>query len=336
MSRAKELKTNPENSVNMYNLFSMFSPNEKSKYVDLLLRLLKKTPGLDSHRKEIDEYLFIEHNIEKEKLKEFTDLEIVFFYRIIENMFNSNDLKSFRKFCDYNERGLIRQNDLSKYNTFEELLNSLSIAETIVETKTMEKQVRIVFENDEWLMIRPLTFQASKKYGSNTKWCTTQENNPDYFMKYSKRGVLIYTINKKSGYKVAAFHSLDKNEPEFSFWSQKDTRIDSMETELTSNLLDMIKRECTINAKTNRFLLSDDERIKEEKLLGLKSNREEEVLAEEPIRAERRARRIGRVLETNEEDITQEILEQPEPPISQEVQEEATGLRGFISSSFRA
>ena len=105
----------------------MFSPNEKSKYVDLLLRLLKKTPGLDSHRKEIDEYLFIEHNIEKEKLKEFTDLEIVFFYRIIENMFNSNDLKSFRKFCDYNERGLIRQNDLSKYNTFEELLNSLKI-----------------------------------------------------------------------------------------------------------------------------------------------------------------------------------------------------------------
>jgi hypothetical protein len=204
----------------------------------------------------------------------------------------------------------------------------LSIAETIVETKTMEKQVRIVFDNDEWLMVRPLTFAASKKYGSNTKWCTTQENNPDYFMKYSKRGVLIYCINKKSGYKVAAFHSLDKSEPEFSFWNQKDTRIDSMETELPSNLLDMVKRECTINAKTNRFLLSDDERMKEEKLLGMRLGESKPF---EPIETtnERRTRRIGRALEQDvTEEVSQEMpIEEPSPLMEAPM---------FGSSSFRA
>jgi len=115
---------------------------------------------------------------------------------------------------------------------------------------------------------------ASKKYGSNTKWCTTQSDNPEYFLKYTKKGVLIYCINKVTGYKVASFYSLEKNDPEFSFWNQKDAKIDSLDSELTDELRKIIQTVSKgSDAKTNRFLLSDDQRIKEENFLkkGMKN-----------------------------------------------------------------
>ena len=105
-------------------------------------------------------------------------------------------------------------------------MNQLSLAELKFNAKQMESQIIKLMDTDEWLVLRPLTYLASKKYGSNTKWCTTSEGNPDYFIKYSSKGVLIYCLNKKTGYKVASFYSLDKNDPEFSFWNQKDDRID--------------------------------------------------------------------------------------------------------------
>jgi hypothetical protein len=318
MSRAKELKTNPENNVNLFELFSLFSPEGKSKYTETLLRIMKKTPNIDGHKKEIIDKLNVDFKFSKESLNQFPTLHLLFFWRIIDSMFNTEDLQSFQKFCELNERGLIKQNDLSKYNSFEELMNALSIAETVADQKEMEKQIRIVFEDDEWLMVRPLTYHASRKYGSNTKWCTTQENNPDYFIKYASKGVLIYVMNKKSGYKVASFNSLDKNDPEFSFWNQKDTRIDSMQTELPDNLLSMIKRESTINAKTNRFLLSDDERIKEEKILKGKGLTFNEPSPIEEIGNNRRGR-IRRAL-IEDETVSEEVVaEQPSYDATQEI-----------------
>ncbi len=270
MSKARELRTNQENNLNFYELFEKFVPEKKSKYVDTLLRLMKKTKNIDDHVDEIKEKLSTEFNISKEEWEGFGKLQIVFFYRLIDTMFNVSDLQTFQKFCEFNERNLIKQNDLSKYNSFEDITNSVSIAEMISQSKDLEKQVKVVLDTEEWLLLRPLTFQSSRKYGSNTKWCTTQENNPDYFMKYSNKGVLIYCINKKTGYKVASFYSLDKGDPEFSFWNQKDTRVDSLDTDLTDDLRLVIYNESKAKgAKTNRFLLSDEERRKEEKNLKI-------------------------------------------------------------------
>lgn len=269
MSKIKELKTNPENNLNLVNVLELFIPDNKSKYTDLLLKLMKSTPNLKEHSKEIKEFLIKEFTfISSDKLSQFSDIQLMLIYKFIDNFFNVQDLINFKKFCDYNERNLIEQNDLSRYKQFEDVLNAVSIADMKVETKDMENQIVKVYEDDEWLLIRPLTYMASKKYGSNTKWCTTQSNNSEYFIKYSSKGVLIYCINKKTGYKVASFYSLDKNDQEFSFWNQKDTRIDSLQTELTDDLRKIIGDvSMNKNAKTNRYLLDDDQRIKEDKLL---------------------------------------------------------------------
>jgi hypothetical protein len=323
MSRAKELRTNQENIVNFYEIFEKFVPEKKSKYVETLLRLMKKTKNIDEHIEDIKEKFLADFNIPKEEWEGYGKLQMVFFYRLIDNMFNVTDLQAFQKFCEYNERSLIKQNDLSKYNSFEDITNSLSVAEVIVESKELEKHVKVVLDNDEWLLVRPLTYHSSKKYGSNTKWCTTQESNPDYFIKYASRGVLIYCINKKSGYKVASFYSLDKNEPEFSFWNQKDTRVDSLDTELTDELRTIIFNESKgKGAKTNRFLLSDEERRKEEKSLKLGIDYKYDFSSQDvDNRTERIRNRIERVLE--EETETTQPDNQPDEVMMEERLEEA-------------
>jgi hypothetical protein len=187
--------------------------------------------------------------------------------------------------------------------------------------KEMEKQVKVVFENDEWLLVRPLTYLSSKKYGSNTKWCTTTESNPEYFLKYSKKGVLIYCINKMTGYKVASFYSLDKHDPEFSFWNQKDSRIDSLETELTDDLRKIIFEESKgKGAKTNRFLLSDEERTKEEDYLKKYSHG---IKMSEPEPIQERENYIRRAVERAanewETEVQEQVLQEPDVTFDTEV-----------------
>jgi hypothetical protein len=339
MSKAKDLKTSPENNMNIYELLSLFSPDKKSKYTETLIRVMKKTPNIDEHVKEIIEKLHNEFSFSKEELITIPKLQLIFFYRIIDSMFNFEDLKSFQKFCQYNERGLIKQNDISKYSSFEEILNSLSVAEIVANNKDLEKQVAIIFDDEEWLLVRPLTFASSKKYGANTKWCTTQETNPEYFIKYSSKGVLIYCINKKTGYKVASFYSLDKHDKEFSFWNQKDNRIDSLETELPTNLREMIGQISTAKgAKTNRFLLSDEERIKED--VALKNGYNYKIPQEyrEEVEPTERVARIGRAIErVREEELATELPE-PEMEVMEEPSlqnEEVMVSEAPMSMSFR-
>jgi len=314
MSKIKELRTNPDNNLNLVTVLELFSPEGKSKYTDMLLRLMKNTPNLKDHIKDIKNTLKNEFTfIGDEQLNKFGDIQLMLLYRFIDSFFNVQDLVNFKKFCDYNERNLIEQNDLSKYKSYEDIINAVSVADMKVETKDMENQIIKVFEDDEWLLLRPLTYLASKKYGSNTKWCTTQSNNSEYFIKYSSKGVLIYCINKKTGYKVASFYSLDKNDQEFSFWNQKDTRVDSLQTELNDELRKIIGEiSMAKNAKTNRYLLNDDQRMKEDILLkhsGLYKSGAlyEPTPVEQPER--RLSNRIGAAIR-RENEPTEEMLEE--------------------------
>ena len=119
MSKIKELRTNPENNLNLVNVLELFIPDNKSKYTDLLLKLMKSTPNLKEHTKEIKEFLTKEFTfISSDKLNQFSDIQIMLVYKFIDNFFNVQDLVNFKKFCDYNERNLIEQNDLSISQTY--------------------------------------------------------------------------------------------------------------------------------------------------------------------------------------------------------------------------
>ena len=288
MSRIRDLKTDTNNNFNIIEVIEVFTPTGKSKYVDMLLRIMCNTPNLKEHGDEIIEYITNQYDfVDKEDLKKFSPIQLLLMYKFVDTYFNSDDLNNYKKFCEYNERNLIEQNDLSKYKNYEDIMTQVNIAEIKVEMKELESEVVRVHEDDEWLLVRPTTFLASKKYGSNTKWCTTSENNPEYFLKYAERGVLIYCMNKKTGYKVASFYSLKKSDPEFSFWNQKDEKIESMDSELSDSMLRII-REVSKDPKTtsNRRLLNETQLEKENKNLEkyMKKAKIQEIVIEFGVR----------------------------------------------------
>ena len=97
------------------------------------------------------------------------------------------------------------------------------------------------------LVLRPLTYEASVKYGANTRWCTASKYNPNQFFRYTELSVLIYCINKETGVKTA-FHSwLDsqKKPYDISFWNSADDRIDSLLTDLDGEVIDVLKKTIT-------------------------------------------------------------------------------------------
>ena len=263
MSTIKDLKNNPEYSVNLIDTFNLFIPKNKPKYLTLITSLIKKSIDIDKEGQSIKNRLIATYKLDPSDFENITPMEMILMYRVMMSMFSEDLLDKFKIFCEFNERGLIQKNDLTSYNTFDEIFNEVQIAELKQTEKELEQQVLKLYDDGEWLLIKPLTHLASNKYGAGTKWCTASERDQSYFNDYSKRGILIYTINRNTNYKVATYRRLNENE--VSFWNVVDTRIDSIQTELPEKILLIIKNEMLNNLVTNESLLPEG--YKKSKLL---------------------------------------------------------------------
>jgi hypothetical protein len=84
------------------------------------------------------------------------------------------------------------------YRSFGTLLKTLEKGEETKEERSFvrEEHVRVIFENDEYLMLEPKTHKGSVKYGANTKWCTASKGNLNTYQNYMRRGFLVYLISK--------------------------------------------------------------------------------------------------------------------------------------------
>jgi hypothetical protein len=185
------------------------------------------------------------------------ELEMMFcFYNVL---VGSRHAELLTNFIDYNERKLINQSDVTTYKNFDEMESQVSLAELKLVSKELQAQTEVLHDSDEWLVLKPLSFEASLKYGASTKWCTAMRNDPEYFSRYSRRGIVIYCINRSTGDKVAAFKNLNTDyEYETSFWDVKDIRIDSMEANLPTHILDIIRYQFSNVTTTNWDLMSDE------------------------------------------------------------------------------
>lgn len=238
MSVLKELRSKPENIINIVDMLSLICFDGKSKYVETLLRIMRETEGISDYKAVVVSRMVNDYQINSTNLKKYDTLQLIYMDNFFKDMFELEDLNNFKKFCELNERNLIDENDVSRYNSFSQINNAVNIAELKVTEKEMEKQIIKIYETDEWLILKPLTFESSKKYGSHTKWCTTSEGNDYHFNSYAK-GILIYSINKKTNYKVACYKDLATNE--ISFWNQLDQKVDSLDTDLSIEVLKIIK-----------------------------------------------------------------------------------------------
>ena len=296
MGKIDELKKqNPNFIINIIDIINDIYG--KSKYTEMVINLIKNKYNKrnnDNNYSDIYRELVREYNISPDKLITKNYFDLINMIKVLNEYVGYNESKTIEKFIELNEKNLITQKDLTTYKTIEELELQISLSDLKIVDKELEKQVLKLMETDEWLVLKPLSYQSSVKYGSGTKWCTASKNESDYYFRYSKRGILIYCINKKTGDKVAGFKNLDLSyEKETSFWTIIDLRTDSIDCDLPEDVMNIFKEEFKNTKKTNWELLSEDERNRQlilQESLYNKYNTEEQPVSE--LRLTRRDDRI--------------------------------------------
>ena len=93
-----------------------------------------------------------------------------------------------------------------------------------------EQALEKVYEDGEWVVYIPHTYEASRKIGGDTNWCTASSDNC-YFNMYTKEGPLYVNIRKSDGAKFQ-FHF-----PTRQFMDSKDKEIKSKNIGLSKGLI---------------------------------------------------------------------------------------------------
>lgn len=255
MSRINELKTQyKESALSRLDVYKLMVPNQANKYAELFARIYKSRLSASAEGKDrlIHDITSEIPDLNEEYLKTLSHAEVIEMIKVISDI-GWDDVKNVLKFCSLNERNLIDNKDITSYTTLNQLQEAVNLAELKLLDKEAQKSVYKVFEDDTWVVVRPLTIEASAAYGAGTKWCTTMVGK-DYFNRYCRRGALLYNINKQTGYKVACFKNYDPDyEAEFSFWNVTDTRIDSLDSELPGYIMDVIRKEAKREIKNSEL-----------------------------------------------------------------------------------
>lgn len=263
MSRIDELKKQfPELNITMFDLFKRIDTSNTYKYFPILCKILgvrfniKHNYGngrerlndakLDLHSSLLDKGISTDN---------LTDNELFALYNLTDYLVTDH-LTTIKDFIRYMDKNLIENKDVTSYSTIDDLRAGITLASMKEFNKDLEGQVIKEFEDEKWLVVRPLTFQASSKYGATTRWCTTYKKDKHYFKKYWEKGILVYFINKQSGYKFAGYKGL-KNDDDFSFWNSEDSRVDYLNIEADDYLYSIVKQIFKSN-KTNKDLCSEE------------------------------------------------------------------------------
>ncbi len=247
MSKKVLKEQHPWANINYIDILSKLDPSGTNKFLPLLIKTLKsemeaRELGMVGERKYIIEDLISGTNVDPNDLNDMNFLELEL-YRVVLQYLNKQHISLLVDFNDHLNDKRIEKNDISQYNSFDEIREAVKIASFKQAEKDLKGSTHIVYEDDKWLMIKPLTFESSKKYGSSTKWCTTMVNSPNYFYNYSENGALIYIFNKDTNEKVAAhIRLLDKGtyDNPVRLYNELDVETDSFVLQLPKHVMEML------------------------------------------------------------------------------------------------
>lgn len=258
MSRIKDLKEKyPALGMSVLDILVMMDPTKTNKYLPVVANILNQEVTKRVHTSDIGYFKdkMIELGFDGGISKGLSDTELRVLYHITDLM-NQDSIKIMNEFMNLNERGLIEDNDILRYKNINDLAQAISIAQMKSVDKEMASHVIRVFEDDEWLVLRPLTFASSCKYGAATKWCTTATSEPNHFHRYWNRGALIYILNKQTGYKVATQKYYDEDDRS-TLWNAADREVNWADVDVPAYIFEEVKKE--INKKVSNRDLCDDE-----------------------------------------------------------------------------
>ena len=293
MSRIDELKKQyPELNISMFDLLNRMDTSKTYKYMPLLCKMFG-----DRFKAENQYGVSTKSQINNAKDElvaglnnkgiSCSDLSISELYTLNQftDFYNYETFTTIKEFIERMDKHQIENRDITSYPNLDSLRTAVSLASLKELDKELESQVIKEYEDEKWLVVRPLTFQSSIKYGASTRWCTTYQKEKQYFAKYWKRGILVYFINKLDGYKFAGYKGLD-GDNELSFWNAADNRVDYLDIQADDYLFPIVKRIMS-STKTNKHFCSDElaeSVLKECEYYELKSALEpQEIGIEQPM-----------------------------------------------------
>lgn len=225
---------------------------DKTKYFYLIMKLMK------THLSYSDELEYVNRTLKRyltsEEVDDLSDIQKILFYSMMRNEFlfkEMEDIEIYKRFVKLNERGLIEQNDVTKYKNFNEITSEVSKAELKLVEKETETEIVTILRDENYFILKPLSYDSSKKYGAGTKWCTTQIKS---FEEYTLAGCLIYIIDLKKGKKFGLYKNLNGDftfPKDISFWDEKDNRIDSMFLGLNEDVMSFLTKYILNETETN-------------------------------------------------------------------------------------
>jgi hypothetical protein len=153
-------------------------------------------------KEEVKQYIDLFKSLKDKKIKDFKQKDITFWIK--------QGFEDFKSFIDSKEQETTKTQDRK--------LKKLSGAD-------------LVSENEEWYVYRIKDFNASKSYGSGTRWCIT--NKPEW-ESYSKNNNFYFIISKNrddsdSFYKIAL--QVDTKGYE-TYWDAEDTSFEYLPDDL--------------------------------------------------------------------------------------------------------
>lgn len=215
MSKIDKLKEqHPELNVSIIDLLSKIDPSGTNKYVEFLIKQIKNSYDYDGDNTNLSLHIITE----------------------IVGYLNVETLNEFDRHC---KAGRIIKNDISQYKKWTEMKESVRIANEVVKQKELEKQVIKLLDNNDYCVVIPLSYEASKIYGANTKWCTTQEQHWKNYIDVYK---LIYIMDKVKNDKYAVSIKT-KSKNKIQGWLSDDTEVSPLTLPISSEVITLIMNE---------------------------------------------------------------------------------------------
>ena len=237
MSRLDKLKEqHPELNISIMDILGKIDPSKTYKYTEFLVK----------------------------KFKEFYNDYEDFSIGVGLEMIGSENMESLNEFEIHAKANRITNPDISQYKDFNQIHYAVKEAEEKVRLKELEKQVIKLYDDDEWSVVIPLSYEASKIYGANTKWCTTQER---YWNDYYKTYKLIYIQNKRTNEKYAVSRHWEDNK-KVQAWMSNDDESSPMLLPLPIEVMSVIL--CEVNKTDTIFELQSKHNIRQEEEVVVK------------------------------------------------------------------
>lgn len=213
MAKLDKIKQdNPELNVTIIDIIRSIDPSSTNKYCEFLIKMIKRN---DNHQQTIVNAL-------------------------VSGLFGLKTIETLHKFEEHSKASRIplEYRDISSHNEWLTIEEAVRIADDVVKRKQLEKETKKLYENDEWVVLIPESYEASQLYAYNTKWCITQKS---YWNDYKRSSRIIFVINKKSDEKYAISKRMSDNL--IQGWDSKDKETSPLMWEFTDDIWKVIRME---------------------------------------------------------------------------------------------